>query len=160
MAAEIRPAGGVEPTELRDHVRAAWGDESVVAHAEVMLPAELPGVVAVDGGRIVGHAAYRIDGSACELVSIEADPPGRGVGSLLLDAVADAARAAGCTTLWLTTTNDNLDALRFYQRRGFRLRTLRAGAVDAARRSLKPAIPEVGASGIPMRDELDLESIL
>jgi acetolactate synthase regulatory subunit len=54
------------------------------------------------------------------------------------------------------TTNDNVDALRFYQRRGFRLDTLRAGAVDEARRGLKPLIPESGRYAIPLRDELEL----
>ena len=67
------------------------------------------------------------------------------------------ARDAGCTRLWLVTTNDNVDALRFYQRRGFRLRALRPGAVDEARRELKPEIPEIGDHGIPLRDELELE---
>ena len=57
----------------------------------------------------------------------------------------------------LTTTNDNVDALRFYQRRGFRLVALRPGAVDDARARHKPAIPGTGAHGIPLRDELDLE---
>ena len=67
------------------------------------------------------------------------------------------ARTAGSNRLWLTTTNDNLDALRFYQRRGFRLVVLRAGAVEQARRTIKPELPEVGSYGIPMRDEVDLE---
>ena len=57
--------------------------------------------------------------------------------------------------MWLVTTNDNLDALRVYQRRGFRLAELRAGAVDAAR-ALKPSIPVTGRYGIPLRDELIL----
>lgn len=57
----------------------------------------------------------------------------------------------------MITTNDNLDALRFYQRRGFRLVALHAGAVDAARATLKPSIAEVGDHGIPIRDELVLE---
>jgi hypothetical protein len=68
-----------------------------------------------------------------------------------------AARAVG--RLCLTTTNDNLDALRFYQRRGFRITGVRAGAVDAARRQ-KPAIPAVGSFGIPLRDELDLVRLI
>jgi hypothetical protein len=61
--------------------------------------------------------------------------------------------------VWLVTTNDNLDALRFYQRRGFRLAKLRRGAVDAARSRLKPTIPEVGSFGIPIRDEIVLELV-
>jgi ribosomal protein S18 acetylase RimI-like enzyme len=73
-----------------------------------------------------------------------------------VEAAADAARAAGAAAQWLVTTNDNLDALRLYQRHGYRLVRVRPGAVDEARRA-KPAIPETGAYGIPLRDELVLE---
>ena len=58
--------------------------------------------------------------------------------------------------MWLITTNDNLNALRFYQGRGFRLVAVHPGAVEASRR-LKPQIPELGSFGIPIRDELELE---
>jgi ribosomal protein S18 acetylase RimI-like enzyme len=153
----IRPAGELDPDDLRHRVVQAWHAESVVAHGEHIYPARLPGFVALAGDRIVGHASYRIDGDRCELTSIEATARGEGTGTLLLQAVVRAARAAMCRTVWLTTTNDNLDALRFYQRRGFRLTNLRQGAVDLARATLKPEIPSIGSSGIPMRDELDLE---
>jgi ribosomal protein S18 acetylase RimI-like enzyme len=56
----------------------------------------------------------------------------------------------------VTTTNDNLNALRFYQRRGFRIMGVHPGAVNEARR-LKPSIPAIGAYGIPICDEIDLE---
>ena len=65
------------------------------------------------------------------------------------------ARRSACREVWLTTTNDNVDALRFYQRRGFRLAQLRPGAVDQSRQR-KPEIPRVGDYGIPLRDEIDL----
>ena len=68
----------------------------------------------------------------------------------------EAAGEAGCTRLWVVTTNDNLDALRFYQRRGFRLDRLRPGEVDASRADLKPEIPWYGDYGIPLRDEIEL----
>jgi pimeloyl-ACP methyl ester carboxylesterase len=58
--------------------------------------------------------------------------------------------------IWVVTTNDNTDALRFYQRVGFRLREARVGAVDEARRTLKPSIPRAGRHGIPLRDEIEL----
>jgi GNAT superfamily N-acetyltransferase len=118
----------------------------------------LPGFVAERDGSPVGIATYRRDGDECELAFIAAFEPRRGVGSALLEAVVEA--AAGCARLWLVTTNDNLDALRFYQRRGFRLSALRTGAVDEARGTLKPRIPAVGAYGIPLRDELELELVL
>jgi ribosomal protein S18 acetylase RimI-like enzyme len=154
---ELRPAAELDPETLREHVVATWHDEAVVAHEERIYPARLPGFVALTEDGIAGHVSYRVDGERCELTSIAATPRRAGIGSLLLDAVLEAARAAGCTSAWLTTTNDNLDAIRFYQRRGFRLCALRPGAIDRARDTLKPQLPVVGSYGIPMRDELDLE---
>jgi hypothetical protein len=65
------------------------------------------------------------------------------------------ARKHGSRNIWMVTSNDNLDALRFYQRRGYRLVTVHAGAIDMARR-LKPSIPPIGNHGIPLRDEIEL----
>jgi ribosomal protein S18 acetylase RimI-like enzyme len=157
---EVLAADAVPVSELDDFIRAAWSSDTVVAHGERIVPSRLPGLVAVSEGRIVGHASYRIVEDACEVTSIAADPPQQGIGSSLMDAVLGEARRSGCRRVWLTTTTDNLDALRFYQRRGFRIVALRPGAVDVARRDLKPEIPHLGGHGIPMRDELDLELTL
>jgi ribosomal protein S18 acetylase RimI-like enzyme len=99
-----------------------------------------------------------VDGS-CEVISIDALEEGRGIGSALLLAVVYAAGSAGCRRVWLITTNDNVNALRFYQKRGFRLVALYPDAVTASRR-IKPEIPLVGNDGIPLRDELELEKLL
>jgi hypothetical protein len=56
----------------------------------------------------------------------------------------------------LITTNDNIDAIRFYQRRGMRLVAVHRDAVDDARRA-KPSIPMIGEYGIPIHDELEFE---
>jgi hypothetical protein len=106
-----------------------------------------------------GLATYRRLGRDAELVTLDAVPAGIGTGTALVETLAALLRAEGCTLLWLTMTNDNLSALRFYQRRGFRLIRVRLGAADAARR-LKPSIPTVGAHGIPIHDELDLCRVL
>jgi ribosomal protein S18 acetylase RimI-like enzyme len=116
---------------------------------------ELPGLVAERDARPVGILTYRIDGDECELAVLLALERGQGTGVALVDALVDA--AAGCRRIWVVTTNDNVDALRFYQRRGFRLAALRPGAVDEARRTLKPQIGATGEHGIPIRDELELE---
>jgi hypothetical protein len=60
----------------------------------------------------------------------------------------------------VVTTNDNVDALRFYQRRGFSLAALHTGAVDKSRMLLKPEIPKLGEYEIPLRDELELHKDL
>jgi hypothetical protein len=93
------------------------------------------------------------DKPIAELVAINACTPFQGVGSELLRAILSS--LDDFDVLRLTTTNDNLDALRFYQRRGFRLTALRPGAIDATRPQ-KPRIPLTGHYGIAIRDELDL----
>ena len=116
-----------------------------------------PAVLAWSEGELVGAANYVVDGEDCELLTLYAATRLVGIGSALLTAVQDAALDAGCRRLWVVTTNDNLDALRFYQRRGFRLVVVRPGAVDRSRELLKPEIPVLGAHDIPLRDELELE---
>jgi GNAT superfamily N-acetyltransferase len=103
-----------------------------------------------------GANRKRIDSVFAELITLDAITPKQGVGTALIEALASRLQARGVTILRVTTTNDNLDALRFYQRRGFRITVVRPGAVDEARR-LKPSIPAIGDYGIPIRDELELE---
>jgi ribosomal protein S18 acetylase RimI-like enzyme len=104
----------------------------------------------------VGLVTYELGGEACEIVTIDALEEGKGIGTALLGAVTQAARDAGCSLVQLLTTNNNLRALAFYQKRGFRLVGLVPGAIDEER-SLKPSIPLVDAAGLPIRDELHLE---
>jgi len=142
---------------LAEHLAASWGSTSVVSRGRLHEAAELPGFVASDGGRWLGYSAYEIVGSSMEVVVLDSPMPERGAGSALIAACADLALQRGLERLWLVTTNDNLRALRFYQRRGFVLVDLRPGAVDEARRTLKPEIATVGLDEIPIRDELELE---
>lgn len=131
----------------------------MVSRGRLHDPSTLPGFAAFVGDDLVGAATYRTDGPDCELVTIDAVVEGAGIGTALVEAVARAARGHGCTRLWLITTNDNLRALRFYQRRGFRLAALHRDALETSRR-LKPSIPQTGLHGIPLRDELELERSL
>jgi len=143
---------------VRELLTEHWGGAMVVAHGEVFEAAELPALVA---GAREGLATYQVsaDGRQAELVTLDATVPGRGIGTALVAGLARLLQAQGVATLRLTTTNDNLTALHFYQRRGFRIVAVHVGAVAAARR-LKPGIPELGEHGIPIRDEIELELTL
>jgi GNAT superfamily N-acetyltransferase len=127
----------------------------VLGRGRAWRPAELDALVAIEGEERLGIATYEVAGEEAELVTLDALVPGRGVGRALIEAVAATARTAGARRLRVMTTNDNLRALRLYQRAGFRLEALRPGAVDAAR-DRKPSIPLSGTEGIPIRDEIDL----
>ena len=65
----------------------------------------------------------------------------------------------GWKRVWLITTNDNLDAIRFYQRRGFMISAIYKNALEFSRK-LKPSIPTIGRYGIYMRDEIEFEKQL
>jgi ribosomal protein S18 acetylase RimI-like enzyme len=153
---QIREANQEDRDWLTHQLRGSWGSTTVVSRGQPHDASALPAFVAVDGDERVGLATIRYDSAECELVTLDALRKQRGIGSALLDRVAEAARDRGCMRLWLITSNDNLEAIRFYQRRGMRLTALHRGAVDEARR-LKPSIPEVGEYGIPLHDELEFE---
>ena len=158
MAIEVRPATPADQPYLRRSLTDAFHGPVVAVHDELIDAAALPGAVAWDGGEPVGLLTYRATGAHWEVVAIVADRPGSGTGGALLGWVREAAAAAGAERLWLVTTNDNVNALRFYQRHGYDLVAVHRDAVTRAR-ALKPAIPEV-LDGIPVRHELELELLL
>jgi ribosomal protein S18 acetylase RimI-like enzyme len=135
----------------------SWSEPVVARLGELVDPTQLPGFIALLDGQRAGLASYAVRGAECELVTIRSLQEGRGVGRALLDAVRGAAIEAGCTRLWLITTNDNLRALELYQRWGMDIVAFHRHAVTEARRRLKPSIPTHGALGIPIAHELELE---
>jgi len=155
MAIEVRPVTPADIAYVRQSLTAAFHGTVVAVHDELIDAGDLPGGIAWDDGEPVGLLTYRVTGSEWEVISIAADRPGNGAGSALLGWVREAATAAGATRLWLVTTNDNVTALRFYQRNGYDLVAVHRDAVTRAR-ALKPAIPQV-IDGIPLRHELELE---
>jgi GNAT superfamily N-acetyltransferase len=168
VALRVRAGEAADREWITDTLTASWGGTMVVAHGVVYdastlpaLIAELDGETAEEPGQPerVGLLTYDITAQGLEVVSIDAPVRHAGAGSALLAAAAATARAAGAGRMWLVTTNDNLDALRFYQRRGMRIVGVASGAVDESRR-LKPSIPPVGEYGIPLHDELTLELVL
>jgi ribosomal protein S18 acetylase RimI-like enzyme len=159
VGARIRAAEPDDRPALEPFL-ARWHSLRVARRGELVHPLDHPMLVAEENGRLVGALTYVVTGAECEVLTLHVDGPRRGLGSALIAEVEKIARRAGCTRLWVITTNDNVDALRFYQRRGFRLAAVRAGAVDASRAALKPEIPALGAHGIPIRDEIELEQKL
>lgn len=148
----VRPATPADAGWIEALTVDEWGGPLLLADGRTFDARGLPGLIA---GECQGLALYEIAGARAELVLLHALTPGHGLGTALVETLAALLAEQGVRELWLTTTNDNLEALRFYQRRGFRLMELRAGAMDEARR-VKPSIPVVGEFGIALRDELRL----
>jgi GNAT superfamily N-acetyltransferase len=153
---QIRPLENADRTAVTRFIEQEWGARVLVVHGTVFRPAELPGFLAQSaGGPLAGLLTYIVSGGVMEIVTLNAVQRLSGTGTALLERAAAQARWLGCREVMLTTTNDNLEGLRFYHRRGFRLTTLRPGAVTESRK-VKPEIPQTGDHGIPLRDELDL----
>lgn len=137
-------------------LESGWGSTKVARMGELVDAAMLPGFVAENDGQRVGLATYaeRFDG--VEVVTIQTLLEGRGVGRALMDRLRLLTVESGAVRLWLTTTNDNVRAFSFYQRWGMDfVHLIHDGVADSRR--VKPSIPTVGASGIPLRHELQFE---
>lgn len=159
QSVQIRPIGPADRDAVQAILSGSWGETGVAAHGVLYDAADLPGYVATVGPEIAGLVTYHVDDDGWEVVSLDATVAGHGIGTALLRAVEEAARAAGVPRLWLITTNENVNALRFYQRRGFDLVTVHRDAVTKSRAGLKPSIP-IEVDGIPVRHELELERVL
>lgn len=151
----VQPIDEKQRDEIAGILRQRWGSAKVVSRGIVHQADQLPGFVVELDGKITGLATYHISGEACEIVSLDSMVEGIGIGSALIQSVRRVAIEAGCQRLWLITTNDNLQALRFYQKRGFHLVAIYPNALQRSRQ-LKPEIPIIGLDGIPLRDEIEL----
>ncbi len=145
------------------HLRAIWkenwGDEFMVAHGMIYYPDSLDGFIALDGDEWIGEITYTFSGNECEIVSLDSVRERMGIGTMLIQKVIEEARKKDCRRIFLITTNDNLNALGFYQKRGFELVAVHRDALDKSRK-IKPGIPLMGANNIPLRDEIELEMLL
>jgi ribosomal protein S18 acetylase RimI-like enzyme len=137
-----------------------WGSPEMVISTGIYRCDELPGFAAIDSNNeIIGLITFVDRGKKREIISLDASMEGQGIGSALLLTAETDAKEKGVLQVVLATTNDNLNALRFYQKRGYHLRQILCNAVEEARK-IKPAIPLIGYEGIPIRDELILEKKL
>ena len=146
-------------SRLRQIWRKNWGDDFIVIRGVVYRPEDLEGFIAYNGPECVGEITYRLCEEDCEIVTLDSECEGQGLGTRLIDAVVEEARKQNCRRVFLITTNDNLNALGFYQKRGFELVKINRGAINESRK-LKPSIPLIGMNKIPMRDEIELEILL
>ena len=155
----IRSLSDTDRPWVRQWMIGHWGAELMIVHGEQLYPAEYPGFVAQAGTDVVGLVTYTLRGDECEILSLDSLTESQGIGSALIESVRKAALENGARRLWLITTNDNVNALRFYQKRGFELVKIHRHAIDESRK-LKASIPVLGNFGIPLRDEIELEMLL
>ncbi len=147
---------------LNDLLREEWGSLEMVSRGRIFNIGGLPGFIALYQGELVGAVTFEIakrgNHSECEITSLNSFKQNKGVGTRLIDEVVKYALSFPCQRIWLITTNDNINAIRFYQKKGFRITNIYVGAIEESRK-LKPEIPRIGMNNIPIRDEIEFEFI-
>lgn len=152
----IRPIIQKDRKQIEELAEKHWGEKTMVVHGEKYDITKLPGYLADDSMRIIGFVTFNVVNETMEIISLDSFEENHGVGSDLLATAIRLACAKKMERLHVTTTNDNLRALEFYQKRGFSLTKLRVGAVNEARK-LKPSIPLQSTDGITIEHELELD---
>jgi GNAT superfamily N-acetyltransferase len=142
---------------VRDLFRRDFGRTQIIAFGEVVNLDAIPALVATMYGDVSGALAYRLLGDGLHIVALATDALWQrsGVGGHLVAEAELLARRLSLSRTVVTTTNDNLPALYFYQRHGYRLTGFVAGSVLAHTTGVLS-----GFAGIPVRDELHLEKAL
>jgi ribosomal protein S18 acetylase RimI-like enzyme len=156
---DIRRLTDEDLSRLRQFWVEHWGADFMVTRGKIYRPEQLNGFVAETEDAWSGLVTFVIKDHEMEVTSLDSLREGNGIGTALINKVIEEARVKECQRLFLITTNDNLNALGFYQRRGFELSKLYRGAINESRK-LKPSISLIGENNIPLRDEIELEMIL
>lgn len=160
MIMEIYAIKDLEKNKVTEFFMEHWGSTEMVISSGTYYCSSLDGFAVLnEQSRIIGLITYVSKDYECEIISLDSIEEGRGIGSLLIKEVEKIAVTKQCWLIKLVTTNDNLLALKFYQKRGFHLSKVIRNAVESARK-LKPEIPLIGNDGIPIRDEIELTKII
>lgn len=141
---------------LNELMEKSWGGLPLVIRGKKYYPSALDGIIAENERGIAGFLFYEMRDRDCEIIVFEIFDKFKGTGTAILNKLKEIAKNKKCYRLYLMTTNDNLDALRFYQRRGFTICEIHVDSVKISRK-IKPTIGMIGNHGIPVRDEIDLE---
>ncbi len=133
-----------------------WASDLIVTKGQKHYFVDLEGFVAIDNDKIVGVLTFKKSNTEVEIISLDSFMENIGIGTLLLNNVIDFAKQNAIKRLYLITTNDNLKALKFYQKRNWKITIIHKNAVIEARK-IKPTIPMTGYYGIPLLHEIELE---
>lgn len=136
--------------DLIPQFQSHWASSQLIRSGQIINLMEFPVLVAVDPIP-VGFLSYRYTDKRIEILSLISESSRKDVGSKLLNEIESIARKRQCDTISLTTTNDNVNALSFYQKLGYRIKAVYPDAINLSR-LVKPEIP-LANDGIPISDE-------
>ena len=151
----VRRANPSDRPWVLEMVEREWHGPLIERGDEFLDARDLEADIAYQKGERVGLSTLLIASTFIEVVTLNSFRQGQGIGSALLKAAETTAKELGLEDVRLFTTNDNLHALAFYQKRGFRLWKIHRDTITRARIQ-KPEIPLIGRNGIEIADEIEL----
>ena len=155
----IKPITNQSRQSVISFFKEHWGSAKMIISSGTFDCAQLDGYMYEEDEMILGLLTYVVHEDALEVISLDSIREGQGIGTQLMHEAELLAKEKGLTKITLITTNDNLTALKFYQKRGYRIVEVIPDAVAEARK-VKPTIPLIGNDDIPLHDELLLEKHL
>lgn len=132
-----------------------WGATEIILRNKIIDGTKSKGFIAEDNNKMVGFLLYDINDDICEIIALYSFIEKKGIGTFLLNKIKEIATLKKCERIVVITTNDNLIALKFYQKRGFFLSKLYCNVFDNIRK-IKPNLPKLGENNIPLNDEIEL----
>ena len=113
---EYVPIDETNRERVNEFIESQWLTTEMVIRGRVVDMTGTDGIVVWEKGNIVGLLTYLIRDGICEIISLDSRQEGRGIGRNLIEKVKETAEKKKCRRLVVITTNDNIQAIRFYQR--------------------------------------------
>lgn len=142
--------------QVTNFIAERWLSTDMIIRGTRIDMTKVDGIGIWDAERLVGLLTYTIQGETCEIISLDSLTKGKGIGTSLINQAIQIAHKNKCKKIIVVTTNDNIHAMRFYQKRGFDMARFYANALDVSRK-MKPEIPLIGENGIPLKHEIEFE---
>ena len=146
-------------TLVDEFIRQQWYTTTMIIRGKEIDMTQTEGFYVKEQEDIIGLITYLVSDDVLEVTSLNSLRENQGIGSKLVDAVIREAKDRKLKKILVVTTNDNINAIKFYQKRGFDMARLYHNALDISRK-IKPEIPLIGDHSIPLRHEIEFELLI
>jgi len=152
-----KAASNKERETVKELVKRFWGEQEQLTFNRTFLVAELPAYLAKVREDVVGFVSFAGLDNALVIVALGILPryQNAGIGRRLIEKVEAEAKKLGKKRLLVSTSNDDLPGLAFYQSLGFQIFDVEPNVIAEKHGEVLS-----GIGGLPIRDELRLQKIL
>lgn len=138
---------------IRKFARQFWGEEEQLTFGQFFRVADLPSYVAKRKNEVLGFISTTDVDDSTIIVALAILPKYQdsGIGTALINVVERETKRKKRKRLLVSTSNDDLPALAFYQSQGFQIYEVKPGVIAEKHGKILE-----GIGGLPIRDELRL----